>query len=180
MNIAVLKYQFVSDKPIGVPDVWPAETSFLGESTTLPGENWILMTEEELTTYLTSHQDTYNNWEVNRHLTENKKKRIKEVDRRTQEIISSGFTFDSNQFSLSIEAQINWSGLVTLENLLTWPMNITTKGDGTYALSQSNLLYFIGTGKTVITNTLDSGRTLKISVNNTTTQAALDVIVDSR
>lgn len=180
MNIAVLKYEFVSEKPAGIPDVWPAETKFLGESTTLPGENWVLMTEEELSDYLESHQTTYSNWEVNINLTENKKKRIKEVDRRTQEIISNGFTFDSNQFSLSIEAQINWSGLVTLESLLTWPMTITTKVDGSYLLAQSDLLYFIGTGKTVITTTLDSGRTLKISINNATTQAELDAIVDSR
>lgn len=176
----MLKYQFLTEKPTGIPDVWPAETISLGESTTLPGVNWVLMTQEELTTYIINNKSTYDAWEININLEKNKIDRIHEIDYKTQKIISNGFTFDSNQFSLSIEAQINWSGLVTLESLLTWPMTLTTKGDGSYSLAQANLLYFIGTGKTVITTTLDSGRTLKIAVNNSTTQAGLDAVIDSR
>lgn len=180
MNIAVLKYQFIANKPSGIPNAWPAETIKLVDSTTLPGENWVLMTEEELDTYLSNNRSDYNSWEVNLHLDDNKKRKIQEIDKKTTEIISRGFIFDGHAFSLSLAAQLNWSGLVTLESLLTWPMTITTIDDGAYSLSQANLLYFIGTGKNLITSTLDSGRTLKIAINSSTTQEELNAIIDSR
>ena len=62
MNFAVLTYEFVSDKPAGIPDVWPAEIKNLGDSIELPGDDWVLMTESEYNTYFETHIGTYNTW----------------------------------------------------------------------------------------------------------------------
>lgn len=64
MNLAVLTYEFATENPDNVPTDWVCEVIELGESTTLPGENWVLMTPEELVTYKAAHQDAYNTWLV--------------------------------------------------------------------------------------------------------------------
>lgn len=180
MNIAVLKYQYVSDKPAGIPDEWPAETIELGEGTTLPGQDWVLMTVEELATHIAAYKAAHDSYVNSLTLYYNKEKRIVQIDQRTQQLISQGFAFDGKQFSLSEPAQINWLGLKTLEYVMTWPIEITTKGDGVYSLAQSNLMYFLGTGKATIQTNIDSGRGLKIAVNDATTQAELDAVMDGR
>lgn len=63
MNVAVLKYQFVTDKPLNIPDAWPAEVRELGTGTELPSEDWVLMTIEEYNTYLADNQAAYDTWE---------------------------------------------------------------------------------------------------------------------
>ncbi len=62
MNLAVLKYQFVTIKPAGIPDEWPAEIVNLGTSTELPGQDWVLMTEAEYGAHILLHQSTYDTW----------------------------------------------------------------------------------------------------------------------
>ena len=62
INIAVLKYQFVSDKPVGIPNEWPAETIELGENTNLPSEDWVLMTQIELETHKAIYKSAYDSW----------------------------------------------------------------------------------------------------------------------
>lgn len=57
--LAVLIYQFVSNKPAGMPDAWPAEVK---ETSELPNENWLLMTEQEFVAYKSTHQAAYNAW----------------------------------------------------------------------------------------------------------------------
>lgn len=113
-------------------------------------------------------------------LSEAKKGRLSEVDTKTVQLISGGFTFDGNQFSLSQAAQINWVGLKSLKSLMAWPVNITTLNDGEYALAQANLDSFIGTGKFVVQSHLDSGRALKSQILATTTIAELDAVEDNR
>lgn len=180
MNLAILTYEFVSNKPEGIPDVWPCEVKPLGESTELPGEDWVLMTEEDYSTYLDTHRSTYEAWEELQTLDFKKNQRIAEVDAKTQYLISQGFEFDSTQFSLSLPAQVNWSGMMTLQALLTWPMSITTLDDGEYSLAEEDLVAFIATGKTVITNNLDAGRSLKLQIKAATSLTELDAIVDNR
>ena len=180
MNIAVLKYQFVENKPSGIPDEWPAETIELGDGNQLPGENWVLMTQEQLEEHYTTYADAYDTYSDTLELEVLKDKMIVEIDRKTQSIISNGFVFDSHTFSLSIPAQINWTGLLTFENLLSWPMAVTTIDDQEYVLAQSSLLYFLNAGTTVIATTIASGRNLKLSVKAATSLADLDAIVDSR
>ena len=180
MNIAVLKYEFVSNKPAGISDEWPAETIELGESTTLPGEDWVLMTQAQLTAHKATYQAAYDSYVDSINLEENKAALIRKIDEKTQYLISQGFSFDGQQFSLSEPAQINWLGLKTLQDAITWPMEITTKGDGVYSLSEQNLIYFLGTGKAVIQGHIDSGRDLKIAIIEATTQAELSAVVDER
>jgi len=110
----------------------------------------------------------------------NKKAKIECIDLRTATLIAGGFSFDGNTFSLSQNAQINWVGLKTLESVLTWPVNITTKGDNQYSLEQADLDTFMGTGLAAKQAHLDSGRALKIQVNAAADQAALDAVVDNR
>lgn len=181
MNLAVLKYQFVTNKPEGIPDSWPAETIELGNSTELPGENWVLMTKEEFDSHVADNKSDYDSWYFsNIQLEEKKRSRIIQIDIRTQCIIAEGFTFDSHQFSLSIPAQINWSGILLFKDLLSWPMNVTTLDDQEYSLTMDNLLYFMGSGTSVIKNAVDSGRALKLQVRAATSQAELDDVVDDR
>jgi len=104
MNIAVLKYQFIENKPSGIPDEWPAETIELGDNTELPGENWVLMTQEELTTHYATYSGDYGTYTDAIELESLKNKKIIQIDKNTQKIISDGFVFDSHTFSLSIPA----------------------------------------------------------------------------
>lgn len=69
MNFAILKYQYVTDKPEDIPDEWIAEIRELGESTALPGENWLLMTAEELDSHKVTHQAIYDTWASNHYAT---------------------------------------------------------------------------------------------------------------
>lgn len=106
--------------------------------------------------------------------------KIQAIDMRTVQLIGSGFTFDGSEFSLSANAQINWIGMKTLESLINWPLNITTKSDNQHSLPQSQLNSFVGTAKGVVQAHLDSGRALKVSVNACTTTAEVDAITDTR
>lgn len=62
MNIAVLLYQYVTDKPSGIPDAWPSQTVELGDGTDLPGDDWVLMTSDELATYISDHAAAHSTW----------------------------------------------------------------------------------------------------------------------
>lgn len=68
MNLAVKLYQHVpSDKKLdGIPDMWPAEVIELRESTTLPGENYILMTIQELDTHKNTYLEAFESWNNDR------------------------------------------------------------------------------------------------------------------
>lgn len=61
-NLAVLKYEFETAKPEGIPDEWPSRVVELGEGTELPGEDWVLMTRQELIDHRAEWQDEYNTW----------------------------------------------------------------------------------------------------------------------
>jgi hypothetical protein len=113
-------------------------------------------------------------------LSDLKANKILEIDARTYEIIGEGFTFDSHQFSLSPQSQTAWLGLISLQSLFTWPMEITDNANGAYSLSQANVTAFVGTGIGVMNAAISSGRALKIQCNAATTQGELDAVVDTR
>ena len=62
MNVAFLTYQYTPNKPEGMPDAWPAELVYLGESTTPPGTNWQVMSYEDYLAYRSTNQEDYNAW----------------------------------------------------------------------------------------------------------------------
>lgn len=59
MFIAVLLYKDIANKPVGIPDAWPAEVRQLGSSRALPGPDWILMRCSDLPNYKVRFQEAY-------------------------------------------------------------------------------------------------------------------------
>ena len=108
------------------------------------------------------------------HLLANKEIKNREVDRRTQELISEGFLYDGKRFSLSQEAQLNWLGLQSYSP----PVEVTTIDDKAYSVADINL--FVQAAASTKQSHLDSGRILKQQVLTATTQQELDAIVDNR
>jgi hypothetical protein len=104
-----------------------------------------------------------------------------QIDARTAEIIGQGFSHGGSTFSLSENAQRNWIGGEVGKNNLTFPMAVSTKDEGEYSIANATeyttmYLTAVATTKSVI----DSGRTLKKSVNAATTVAEVDAVVDNR
>ncbi|HSG29084.1 MAG TPA: hypothetical protein VLA34_11435, partial [Candidatus Krumholzibacterium sp.] len=93
------------------------------------------------------------------------------IDKRTQELIAEGFSFDGKTFSMSANAQRNWIALRANSDLLTWPVSITTIDDDEYSLSLANLPAFEGAGMAAGAGHYNSGRALKLQVNAATDKA---------
>jgi hypothetical protein len=113
-------------------------------------------------------------------LDELKIQKKQEIDAKTETLIKLGFVYDSETFSMSENAQINWTNLKLLESALTWPVELTTVDDTAYSLSQANLDAFMSAALTHKQTQLDSGRALKVAVNNAVDKTALDAIQDNR
>jgi len=114
-------------------------------------------------------------------LAKNKTFRLAIIDFRTKELILDGFTYDSEAFSLSQEAQINAHGLMISAAGLSYPVKVTTKSDGEYSfVDAAAIAAYYGAGLTQKKTHIDSGRSLKISCNDAADQAALDLVIDNR
>lgn len=66
---------------------------------------------------------------------------ISEVDSQTEANILKGFTFGGLTFSMSTNAQINWSNFPNLPSQV-FPLSIMSKDDQEYLLSESNKMNF--------------------------------------
>lgn len=106
--------------------------------------------------------------------------RIEGIDKRTKELIAQGFVYDGATFSLSKEAQGNWTDLEAHKALITWPKAITTLDDDEYSLAEADLGDFRDAEINAKFGHVDSGRDLKIDIKAATTQAELDAVVDNR
>ena len=113
-------------------------------------------------------------------LATNKEIRFLQIDKRSGELMSVGFVYGAETFSTSGNAQRNFNTLKNQEGEFTWPVEVSTKENYKYDLAQANLAAFWTAGKDFIKGHLDSGRTLKVSVSDATTQAELDAVVDNR
>lgn len=111
-----------------------------------------------------------------------KQEKYSSIDNMTLNRILEGFDFDNIHFSMSDKAQINWNNIKTAESLLTWPVEISCDCEDSfiYSLQKVDLDSFIGASLVHKWGLLDSGRALKQSVLNSTTQADLDAVVDNR
>jgi hypothetical protein len=176
--ISLTEEEKISLGVVGIPDNWPVETyPYLD---TVPA-GYELMSEENLVILKQDNQAAFDIWLFDPEVFEqNKKRKIIAIDTRTDQLIKQGFAFDGQQFSLSLNAQVNWLGLKTLEAVMTWPVNVATLNSDQYSLAQANLIPFVGTAAATVQARLDSGRTLKVSLNNATTQAELDAVLDNR
>lgn len=106
--------------------------------------------------------------------------KVSAIDRRTQELIRRGFTFDDEQFSLSLNAQLNWLGIKSLSEVLSFPIEVTTIDDGVYNLAQDDVLPFVATAAATVQAYLESGRALKQLALAAEDHDALDEVVDPR
>lgn len=99
------------------------------------------------------------------------------IDKKTKELISAGFTYDSETFSMSEQAQLNWKDLV---NNTSWPKDISTLDHNTYSLTEANKDSFLTAYRAERDGLLDSGRDLQKSIFDATTKAEVDAVVDNR
>jgi hypothetical protein len=106
--------------------------------------------------------------------------RYVEIDTKTGQLIAEGFTWDSKVFSLSINAQINWSNLPNLPDSI-FPLSISTINDEeVYTLSLANKMNFYYTAVNGKNGPLQSGNTLKAQITACADEACVNSIVDNR
>lgn len=117
-------------------------------------------------------------------LSEYKELRYHEIDQRTGELISQGFTYQSKVFSLSANAQTN---ILALDNsrddpALIYPINYNTIDDlDSYDVVDSNDLHSMYlTALQTKKGHVDSGTVLKDTIRNAVDQQAVDLIIDAR
>jgi len=104
----------------------------------------------------------------------------RQIDEKTGELISTGFTWDSLIFSMSSNAQINWSNIPNVPDSL-FPLPVMTKDDKTvYNLALSNKMNFYLTALNFKNGYLQSGTSLKNQVEACTTDAEVEAIHDNR
>jgi hypothetical protein len=120
--------------------------------------------------------------EKNADLTAEKARRIGLIDARTRELIAEGFTWNTKQLSLSMEAQMNMSFSWMLAGTLTYPYKISTlNDDDIYEVADvAEMQQLVGTGSGIRDGHVIDGRDLKDSILEAQTIAALDLIVDNR
>lgn len=117
-------------------------------------------------------------------LIEAKAAKFASIDARTDELIASGFTFASKQFSLSQAAQSRLMGInqVRDDENVTYPIKWNTIDDSdTYSIPDSaTVLSFYLTAVGTYRTHVDSGTALKDQVRAATTVAEVDAVVDNR
>ena len=102
------------------------------------------------------------------------------IDYKTGTLLSTGFTYDTKQFSLSANAQLNWSEIHS--NIVEFPdpVDVTLINNDTYSLTHANINTFWTTAKDILKGHLDTGRALKKSVFDAVDEAAVDLVIDAR
>lgn len=115
-------------------------------------------------------------------LNEYKLLRYQEIDTRSAELISLGYSYQGVVFSLSQNAQINILGMDEVRDELTYPVNYNNIDDTVVysivdAADVHNMyLTALGTKKAH----LDSGTALKNQVRDAVDEAAVQAIIDNR
>jgi hypothetical protein len=114
-------------------------------------------------------------------LEQKRNQKLAEVDNNTQLLINEGFPFSNKIFSLSGEAQINWTNMFIAKSLLSYPLEISTKDNGVHTFDDVNQVSsFYATGIAAVKAMLDSGRSLKQQIIAAQTEEELDLINDAR
>lgn len=113
-------------------------------------------------------------------LAEYKKVRYAEIKTKTGALILSGFSFDGNQFSLALPAQVSWTNIKGQKLDFTFPMMLSTLDHNEYSLTEANVDGFWAAAKDAVKEHLDSGRVLKKSIFDAVDKAGVNAVVDSR
>jgi hypothetical protein len=117
-------------------------------------------------------------------LNDYKKLRYCDIDKRTGELISAGFVYQSKIFSLSQNAQINILALDETRNdpALEYPIKYNTIDDlESYNVVDADDLHSMYlTALATKKGHVDSGTNLKTSIRDAATKADVDAIIDNR
>ena len=113
-----------------------------------------------------------------------KQAKIACIDARTDELIAEGFVYQGKQFSLSLPSQAKMMGTHQVRNdsQLVYPIKWNNIDDTDYYNIQNpaDLDGFYFTGLGTVRAHLDSGSDLKDLVNQATTVAEVEAVVDPR
>ncbi len=104
------------------------------------------------------------------------------IDERTKELIFVGFSFAGLIFSMSMEAQINWSNFPVLYQSAPqlFPLDVHSKNDEPYELKYTDVMSFYFSAVSHKNTQLQSGNVLKQQVNAMRTAEELNNFVDPR
>ena len=113
-----------------------------------------------------------------------KAKKYVEIDTRTEELISFGYTYQEKQFSLSANAQTNILALFSTRNEpeFSYPVRYNTIDDTDYydITDATDLKNMYLTALATKKGHVDSGTALKDQVRAATTEEEIEAITDNR
>lgn len=112
-------------------------------------------------------------------LEELKNYRYQQIDNKTSELIAQGFVFDGHTFSMSTNAQINWSNFPNLPDEL-FPLNVMDIDEDIYSLALADKLNFYLGALNHKNTQLQSGSTLKAQIKAAVDIPAVNAIIDNR
>jgi len=112
-------------------------------------------------------------------LEELKNYRYAQIDKKTSELIAQGFPFDGRTFSMSTNAQINWSNFPNLPDGL-FPLSINDISENTYSLALADRLNFYLSALNYKNIQLQSGSALKAQITSAVDIAAVNAVIDNR
>jgi hypothetical protein len=112
--------------------------------------------------------------------------KIAAIDAKTAALITAGFVFGGENFSMSDAAQRNWIGLAAAKanGMLSFPIAVSTVSEGAFTIADATAFAgFLAAYLTYQVNPaapLASGRALKALVNAAESVEAVNAIEDNR
>lgn len=98
-----------------------------------------------------------------------------EVDSAVQSKISAGLSFDGHTFSLSQNAQINWTNLRANKDLLTFPVECSIQDSPyIYYIEEENIDALVGAVLNAVKTILEHARAAKLGIQALTTIEAVE------
>ena len=103
------------------------------------------------------------------------------IDANTGVLILQGCLFEGVVFSMSSNAQRNWTALDTVRDELTYPFPVSLKDDSEFIFTDVTHYHtFSMTAMGTANAHYTSGRTLKMQIDSATTKAEVDAVEDTR
>lgn len=130
----------------------------------------------DVTTVITAHDPDSLGWQ--------KLAKTVAIDKNTEELISAGFAHSGVTFSLSLEAQINWSSVKSAgaAAALAYPYPVASADDKAYHefANEAEMITAATTAIGTKEGHISTGGVLKKAVVDAANQADLDAVVDKR
>lgn len=113
-----------------------------------------------------------------------RKWRFAQIDTKTRELLQQGFTYSSQTFSLSLEAQIKVASsyAMRVDAGTTYPVEYNTLDDlDKLSLADATAVAnFYKSLTSALRAVVDSGTSLKQQIRDATSESAINTVVDSR